>query len=114
MTDNRYGDKPLGKSVEEVESQEGNRVNSPVPGEARRDLADEADFIPVVVSGGTGGSAGFPAVINPEALIEEGSGPVAPTAETRAGDAGRGGFGLADEDDVNTPMPDRDRGTSES
>lgn len=112
MTDNRYGDKPLGKSVEEVESEAGNRTNSSLPGEARRDLADEADFIPVVVSGGTGGSAGFPAVVNPDALIEKGSGPVDPTNETRVGDAREGG--LSQNDGVNTPMPDRDRGTSES
>ncbi|MFK7601057.1 hypothetical protein ACI3L1_02460 [Deinococcus sp. SM5_A1] len=109
MTDNRYGDKPLGKSVEEVESEEGNRVNSPVPGEARRDMQDEADFVPAVVGGGGGGTGATPAMINPDALIEDGSGPVDPTTG-----ANRNRFDLADGNDVNQPMPDRNRGTSES
>ncbi len=108
MTDNRYGDKPLGKSVEEVENEQGNRVNSPMPGESRRELEDEANFVPAVVTGGTGGSAGFPAVVNPDALVEEGSGPA---DHTEAAERGRD---RTDRDGVNQPMPDRDRGTSES
>ena len=108
MTDNRYGDKPLGKSVEEVESEGGNRVNSSVPGEDRRELADEVNFVPAVVSGG-GGTSGTPVLVNPAALIEGGSGP-----QDRTDPAGRGGIGWSDEDLVNRPMPDSDRGTSES
>lgn len=75
MTDNKYGNKPLGKSVEEVESESANTVNSPVPGEQRR--AEEAAVIPAVVTGNAGGT---PAVINPDALIEKGSGPDDTTA----------------------------------
>lgn len=70
MTDNKYGNEPLGKSVEEIESESANTINSPVPGEQRR--AEEATVIPAVVTGNAGG---IPAVINPEALIEKGSGP---------------------------------------
>ncbi|CAM3836153.1 hypothetical protein [Deinococcus frigens] len=110
MTDNRYGDKPLGKSVEEVEAEESNRVNSPLPGEARREMQDEADFIPAVVSGGGGGTSGTPAIINPGALVEGGSGAVDRSDETRE----RSGLGWVDEDEVDRPMSDRDRGTSES
>ncbi|GGL70345.1 hypothetical protein GCM10010840_05520 [Deinococcus aerolatus] len=97
MTDNRYGDKPLGKSVEEVENEQGNRVNSPLPGENRRDLDAAADFVPVVVSGGTGGSAGFPAVVNPDALTEDGGGSVDRPDQTRADTAVRGDVGQSDE-----------------
>lgn len=48
MTDseNRYGDAPLGKSVEEVEGDAGNLVNSPVPGENLGD--DGAAFVPAI------------------------------------------------------------------
>lgn len=66
MTDNKYGDQPLGKSVEEIESESGNTVNSPVPGEQRR--ADEAIIIPAIVPGTAGGT---PAVVNIAPLVEE-------------------------------------------
>ncbi|MBB6015997.1 hypothetical protein ACFP9V_11360 [Deinococcus radiopugnans] len=75
MTDNRYGDKPLGKSVEEVESETGNRVNSPLPGEARRDLEVDAAIVPAIVGGGGESTGAVPAIINSDALVEGGSGP---------------------------------------
>ncbi|MDV6375646.1 hypothetical protein [Deinococcus arenicola] len=109
MTDNRYGDQPLGKSVEEVEREEGNRVNSSVPGELQRDAEMHAAIIPAVVGGGTGGSVGFPAVLDPDGLIEDGSGADDGTAASE-----RGSSGWAAGDGVNQPMADSDRGTSES
>ena len=109
MTDNRYGDKPLGKSVEEVESEQGNRVNSPVPGETRRDLEADAAIVPAVVGGGSQSTGAVPAIINPDVLTEGGSGP-----DDRRNPGERPLTGWADQDQVNTPMPDRDRGTSES
>ncbi|GGM42780.1 hypothetical protein GCM10008956_18980 [Deinococcus arenae] len=67
MTDNRYGDAPLGKSVEEIEQESGNVVNSPVEGEARR--AEEAPVVPALV---TGTGSGVIAAVRPDALIESG------------------------------------------
>ncbi len=47
-------DQPIiGKSVEEIESESGNRVNSPLEGEAHRDAADTV-LVPAVNSPGTG------------------------------------------------------------
>ena len=47
-------DQPIiGKSVEEIESESGNRVNSPLEGEAHRDDADTV-MVPAVNSPGTG------------------------------------------------------------
>ena len=47
-------DQPIiGKSVEEIESQSGNRVNSPIEGEAHKDAADTV-LVPAVNSPGTG------------------------------------------------------------
>ena len=65
MTDSsgRYGDKPLGKSVEEVEAQEGNRVNSPVPGEAVRQ--DEPVIVPAVSNSNLSTN---PGVLSPDSL----------------------------------------------
>ncbi|NTY00404.1 hypothetical protein [Deinococcus sp. JMULE3] len=69
MTDNRYGDAPLGKSVEEIQQESGNVVNSPATGEARR--AEEAPVVPALV---TGTGSGVIAAVRPDALIEPGSG----------------------------------------
>ncbi|WP_034384628.1 hypothetical protein [Deinococcus sp. YIM 77859] len=58
--DHRYGDEPLGKSVEELEQESGNRVNPPVPGEQVRD-----DGVPLIVPpvlSGPAGTAMIPAV----------------------------------------------------
>lgn len=51
-TDHRYGDAPLGKSVEEIEREGGNLVNSPVQGEDRRG----DDGVPLAVPLGIAGS----------------------------------------------------------
>ncbi|GHF49866.1 hypothetical protein HNQ07_002852 [Deinococcus metalli] len=69
MTDNsnRYGSEPLGKSVEEVEQESGNLVNSPVGGETVRRDEDVAVVVPAVVNGNT---TGVPALINPEGLTD--------------------------------------------
>ncbi|GGO20528.1 hypothetical protein [Deinococcus humi] len=109
MTDNRYGDKPLGKSVEEVESEQGNRVNSPVSGETRRNLEADAAIVPAVVGGGNQSTGAVLALTDPDVLTEAGSG-----ADDRRNSAEQPMSGWADEDQVNMPMPDRDRGTSES
>ncbi|MBB5232677.1 hypothetical protein [Deinococcus budaensis] len=68
MTGNRYGDAPLGKSVEEVEQDSSNRVNSPVEGEQ---LQDEAGALPAIVNGN---ASSVPAIVNPRGLMEDGSG----------------------------------------
>ncbi|WP_019588677.1 hypothetical protein [Deinococcus apachensis] len=61
-SDNRYGDAPLGRSVEEVEQDGGNRVNSPVPGEQVRD-DDMLAGVPVPpVLSGPAGTGMIPAV----------------------------------------------------
>ncbi|MFD1731137.1 hypothetical protein ACFSC4_08755 [Deinococcus malanensis] len=58
MTDssNRYGDQPLGKSVEEIEREGGNLENSPVQGEDRR--RDDGLVVPAVIGGTTSGAPG--------------------------------------------------------
>lgn len=74
MTDqsNRYGQEPLGKSVEEVEQESSNAVNSPVSGEEVRHEQDRALVVPAVVNSNT---SGIPALINPDALTDgDGSG----------------------------------------
>ena len=70
MTENRYGDAPLGKSVEEVQDETGNRVNSPMEGEVVRDGAQKV--VPAVVNSNTSGTP--VAVVNPDALEEGSSG----------------------------------------
>lgn len=69
-SDNRYGDAPLGKSVEEIQQESGNRVNSPVEGEQIRD--QDAAALPAIVNGN---GSSIPAVVNPGGLMEGGSGP---------------------------------------
>lgn len=71
MTDsgNRYGNEPLGKSVEEIEENSSNRVNSPVEGEQRRD--EEGVAIPAIVNGN---ASSVPAIVNADQLVEDGSG----------------------------------------
>lgn len=74
MTDqpNRYGQEPLGKSVEEVEQESGNAVNSPAGGEEVRHEQDRALVVPAVVNSNT---SGIPALLNPDALTDgDGSG----------------------------------------
>lgn len=70
---NRYGDEPLGKSVEQVQRESGNLVNSPVEGEVRREQEDaEMLVVPAVPNAN---QTGTPAVaVNPGALVEPGSG----------------------------------------
>ncbi len=72
MTDssNRYGNEPLGKSVEEVENDSGNRVNSPVEGERVRHDQDGAAVLPTVVNGTTSGVV--PAVLDSDELVDDG------------------------------------------
>lgn len=65
---------PLGKSVEEVEQDSSNRVNSPVSSEDRRD-DDGVGILPAVapVGGvaGTGITSGVPAaIINPGGMVD--------------------------------------------
>ncbi|MEW6421372.1 MAG: hypothetical protein AB1511_06565 [Deinococcota bacterium] len=76
--DHRYGEQPLGKSVEEVEAEGGNRLNSPVPGEqVREDELGAGLVVPPVLSGPSG-TAMIPAVMDGERLTEradDGSGP---------------------------------------
>lgn len=60
MTDSsdRYGSKPLGKSVEEVEAGESNRVNSPLPGEQVRHDQQEVAVVPAVPNSNTSTTPG--------------------------------------------------------
>lgn len=101
MTDNsnRYGDAPLGKSVEEIEQESGNLVNPPAGGEAVRDDMDAAGLavpviptgvasgmgaaggvpaagavVPLVPSASNGNASAVPAVVNPAGLIDDGLG----------------------------------------
>ncbi|MFC4637592.1 hypothetical protein [Deinococcus hohokamensis] len=69
MTDssNRYGDRPLGKSVEEVEREGGNLTNPPVPGELRRD--DDAPVVPAVIGGNASGVPGV--AVSPVVLTDD-------------------------------------------
>ncbi|CAM4452400.1 hypothetical protein [Deinococcus marmoris] len=69
MTDSsdRYGSEPLGKSVEEVESEAGNRVNPSVPGEqVRHD--EEVAMIPAVSNSNINTN---PGVIVPRTLLTD-------------------------------------------
>lgn len=77
MTDNRYGDAPLGRSVEEIEQEGGNLQNSSVPGEAVRDR--DAAAIPAIVNGN---QTGVPAMLNVDNLVEGGGGADDGTART--------------------------------
>lgn len=83
MTGNRYGDAPLGKSVEEVEQDSSNRVNSPVEGEQ---VQGEAGALPAIVNGN---ASSVPAIVNPRGLLEEGSG--ADDGTARSGPDSSGG-----------------------
>lgn len=71
MTDNsnRYGNEPLGRSVEEVEQESGNLANSPVEGEQVRRDQDTALVVPAVVNGN---ATGIPAAVTPGALVDRG------------------------------------------
>lgn len=69
MTDNKYGDQPLGKSVEEVEAEAG---NPKAPGEVVR-AEEDAAVIPAIVNANTSGTPG--AVVNVDALMDQGGGP---------------------------------------
>lgn len=65
---------PLGKSVEEVEQDSSNRVNSPVSSEERRD-EDGIGIVPAVAPiggvAGTGVTSGVPAaIINPGGMVD--------------------------------------------
>ena len=67
----------VGKSVEEIEAENGNRVNSPEAGENRRDLTDTV-LIPAnngLLGGGQAGSglAGLPGVFGTELLDQDGA-----------------------------------------
>ncbi len=69
-SDNRYGDAPLGRSVEEVEQDNTNRVNPPVPGEQVRDDGMLAGVpVPPVLSG-PAGTAMIPAVRDGERVTD--------------------------------------------
>lgn len=76
MTDNRYGDAPLGKSVEEVEQDSSNRVNSSVEGER---VQGEEGALPAIVNGN---ASSVPAIVNPRGLLEDGGGADDGTART--------------------------------
>ncbi|GBF06439.1 hypothetical protein DAERI_090025 [Deinococcus aerius] len=70
--DNRYGDAPLGRSVEEVEQDNTNRVNSPVPGEQVRD-DDALAGVPVPpVLSGPAGTGMIPAVTDGGRVTDRG------------------------------------------
>lgn len=64
MTGNRYGDAPLGKSVEEVEQESGNRENPAVTGEQAR--ANDDTVVPAVM---VGNSVGVPAIVDPDSTL---------------------------------------------
>lgn len=70
MTDSsdRYGSKPLGRSAEEIESEAGNRVNSPVPGEQIRHDEETVAVVPAVSNSNTSTT---PGVIAPDALLTD-------------------------------------------
>jgi hypothetical protein len=70
MTDNGYGDAPLGKSVEEVQEEGGNRENSPVQGEETG--PDEITALPATANANTSAA---PAVLYPAHMEERGNGP---------------------------------------
>ena len=64
----RYGSEPLGKSVEEVESEAGNRVNPSVPGEQVRHDEGEVAMIPAVSNSNINTN---PGVIEPRILLTD-------------------------------------------
>ncbi len=85
MTDNsnRYGNEPLGKSVEEVEQESGNVVNSPVEGEVRR--VNEETFVPVIANANATGVPG--AIFNGSAMVDRtGTADDGSTSRTRDAD----------------------------
>jgi hypothetical protein len=71
MTDSsdRYGSQPLGKSVEEVESEAGNRVNPAVPGEQIRHDEEVVAMIPAVSNSNINTN---PGVIEPRTFRTDG------------------------------------------
>ena len=70
MTDSsdRYGSEPLGKSVEEVEAGQSNRVNPSVPGEQIRHDQEEVAMIPAVSNSNTNTN---PGVVAPGVLLTD-------------------------------------------
>ncbi|MFK7601058.1 hypothetical protein ACI3L1_02465 [Deinococcus sp. SM5_A1] len=70
MTDSpdRYGSKPLGKSVEEIKGEEGNCVNSPVPGEQIRHDEEAVAVIPAISNSNTSTN---PGVVAPDTLLTD-------------------------------------------
>ncbi|WP_102127821.1 hypothetical protein [Deinococcus planocerae] len=76
MTDNenRYGDAPLGRSVEEVEGDAGNRVNSAVPGEQVRDDDMLAGVPAAPVLSGPAGTAVIPGVVDVNRVTDANTG----------------------------------------
>lgn len=70
MTGNRYGDAPLGRSVEEVEQESGNLENSPVQGEETG--PDEITALPATANANT---SAVPAVLYPDHMEERGNTP---------------------------------------
>ncbi|WP_216318568.1 hypothetical protein [Deinococcus aestuarii] len=72
--DNRYGDAPLGRSVEEVEGDAGNRMNSPVPGEQVRDDDMLAGVPAAPVLSGPAGSAVIPGVLDVDRVTDANTG----------------------------------------
>ncbi|BDP41232.1 hypothetical protein DAETH_12010 [Deinococcus aetherius] len=72
--DNRYGDAPLGRSVEEVEGEAGNRVNPSAPGEQVRDDEMLAGVpVPPVLSG-PAGTAMIPGITDGNRVTDGDSG----------------------------------------
>ena len=65
MTDNKYGDAPLGRSIEDIEDESGNRENSSVQ---REDVGSHGGMTAAIIPIPAGPSGGaVPAVIaNPE------------------------------------------------
>ena len=84
MTDNsnRYGNEPLGKSVEEVEQESGNLINSPVEGEVQR--AGEDTFVPVIANANATGVPG--AIFGGSAMVDR-TGTADDGSTTRSRDA---------------------------
>ena len=68
MTDNRYGETPLGRSVEDIEQDNENRVNPSEQGETarRRDEGLPGAFIPIPA--GPSGSAAPAVIADPDRM----------------------------------------------
>ncbi|GMA13750.1 hypothetical protein E5F05_15325 [Deinococcus metallilatus] len=70
-SDHRYGDAPLGKSVEEIEQDSGNLVNSPVEGEEVRDGGGPDGLLVPPILSGPSGTGMIPAIIDGGRVIRE-------------------------------------------